>query len=63
MTKYIYVTQVRSKIGLSKKFKLLIKSLGLKKIHKRILIKDNNANRSILFRIQHLISISKKINI
>ena len=59
--KYICVTQIRSQIGLSKKFRLLIKSLGLKKLHKERLVEDNNSNRSILFKIQHLISISKKI--
>jgi len=60
MNKYIVVKQIRSIIGLPKRQRLLLKSVGLKKINQKIYVKNNAMTKSILFRIQHLVSIENK---
>jgi large subunit ribosomal protein L30 len=62
MTKYILVKKIKSCIRQPKKNKLLMKSLGLKKINHTSLIKNNHASRVLIFKIQHLISIKEQNN-
>lgn len=61
MENCIFVQQKRSNIGLSKHQKLLLKSLGLKKVNKGIFVANSRHVRSILFKIQHLVFINIKI--
>ena len=57
MLKYIYVKQTKSCIRKSKQNKLLIKSLGLKKINHKILLRNNKIVKNIIFKVQHMISV------
>jgi len=57
MDKYILIKQKRSTIKQPNKIKFLLSSLGLKKTHQRIFVKNNKVTRKMIFKIQHLISI------
>lgn len=60
MENYIFVQQKKSNIGLSKHQRLLLKSLGLKKMNRGVFVINNRNIRSILFKIQHLVFINIK---
>ena len=60
MSKYICIKQIKSTIGVAKNQKLLLKSLGLRKINHKIYVKNNNSNKSLLFKVQHLVSIENE---
>jgi len=57
MKTYILVTQTRSTIGIPRQQRLLLKSWGLKKINHKIYVKNNTMVKSLLFKVQHLVSI------
>lgn len=59
MNNYICIKQIKSSIRQSKKNKLLLKSLGLKNLNHQVLRKNNKCTKSVILKIQHLISISK----
>lgn len=60
MDKYILIKQIRSSIKQSRKNKLFIKSLGIKKINHKIFVKNSKSTRSLMIKLQHLIFINKK---
>lgn len=57
MIKYIYIKQVKSCIRASKTNKLLMKSIGIKRMNKSVLVKNNKYTRGIILKIQHLVVI------
>lgn len=53
--KKLRITQVRSKIGYSKKAKLTLAALGLRKIHQTVELNDTAAIRGMIRVIDYLV--------
>jgi large subunit ribosomal protein L30 len=57
---YIEVKQIKSMIGQSKKQRLIMKSIGLKKIGQLKQLKNNAPIRGIITKMQHLLQVKVK---
>jgi large subunit ribosomal protein L30 len=60
MNEFISIKQTKSTIGIPKSQRLLLKSLGLRKINRKIYVKNNTIVKKLLFKVQHLVSIENK---
>ena len=60
-TKKIKVTYVKSAIGYNKNQRLVLESLGLKKLNSSNILPDNPAVRGMVFKIKHLLSVEENI--
>ncbi len=52
------VTQVRSGIGRTSDQRLTLRGLGLTRMHKTVLLKDTEAIRGMIRRVQHLVQVT-----
>lgn len=52
----IIVTQIKSPIGQCKKNKLILNSMGLRRINQSKTFKDNNCIRGMVNKISHLVT-------
>lgn len=53
----IKVTKIKSTIGYSKKQKLTMKGLGLKKMNQEVLLENTDSVRGMIDKVKHLVSI------
>ena len=51
------VTQVKSGISRPEKQKLVLKGLGLKKLHKSVILNDTLAIRGMIRKVSHLVTV------
>ncbi len=57
MNKELKITLTKSGIGRPKKHRLTLKSLGLNKLHKTIVLKDTPQVRGMIDKISHLLKV------
>jgi len=57
MNKELTVTLKKSGIGRPKKHRLTLKTLGLNKLHKTVVLKDTPQVRGMINQVSHLISV------
>ena len=57
MNKELRVTLIRSGIGRPKKHKLTLKTLGLNRLHKTVVLKDTPQVRGMINKVSHLVSV------
>jgi|LGVF01.2.fsa_nt_gb large subunit ribosomal protein L30 len=57
----IKVTYVKSAIGYNKNQRLVLESLGLKKLNSSNILPDNAAVRGMVFKISHLLKVEENI--
>jgi large subunit ribosomal protein L30 len=53
------ITLVKSTIGAKPKHRLTAEALGLTKLHKTVVQKDNNAIRGMVNQISHLVKVEE----
>lgn len=61
VAKKIKVTYVTSAIGYNKKQRLVLESLGLKKLNSSNILPDNEAVRGMIFKVKHLLNVEENI--
>jgi large subunit ribosomal protein L30 len=54
------VTLVRSPIGYSKKQKLVVQGLGLRRIGHSVEVVDHPAMRGMVFKIRHIVTVEER---
>jgi large subunit ribosomal protein L30 len=57
MNKELRVTLIKSGIGRPKKHKLTLKTLGLNRLHKTVVLKDTPQVRGMINKVSHLVSV------
>jgi len=57
VNKELKITLIRSGIGRPKKHRLTLKSLGLNKLHKTVVIKDTPQVRGMINKVSHLLKV------
>ncbi len=57
MNKELKVTLKKSGIGRPKKHRLTLKTLGLNRLHKTVLLKDTPQVRGMINKVSHLVSV------
>ena len=57
MSKELQITLIKSGIGRPQKHRLTLKSLGLNKLHKTVVIKDSPQVRGMVDKVSHLIKV------
>ena len=53
------VTLVRSPIASLKKQIRTVEALGLKKLHRSVIVPDNAAMRGMVFRVRHMVTVEE----
>lgn len=53
----IRVTWIRSTIGRPKDQEMTIRSLGLRKLHQTVEVKDTPSNRGMVAKVRHLLNV------
>ena len=53
------ITLIKSTISSLKKHKATVEALGLRKIGKSVIKKDNDAMRGMIFKVKHLVSVEE----
>lgn len=51
------VTQIRSGIGRPAKQRLILKGLGLRRLHKPVVLNDTHAIRGMIKKVGHLVTV------
>lgn len=59
MADQLKITLVKSTIGAKPKQKLTAEALGLTKLNKTVVQKDNEAIRGMIFKINHLVNVEE----
>ena len=54
------ITLVKSTIGAITKHKKTVEALGLKKMHKTVVLPDNAATRGMVQQIRHLVKVEEE---
>ena len=57
MNKELQITLIRSGIGRPQKHRLTLKSLGLNKLHKTVVLKDTPQVRGMVNKVSHLLKV------
>jgi large subunit ribosomal protein L30 len=57
MNKELRITLIKSGIGRPKKHKLTLKTLGLNRLHKTVVLKDTPQVRGMINKVSHLVSV------
>jgi large subunit ribosomal protein L30 len=52
------ITQIKSTIGFNKNQAVVLKSLGLRRIRHTIEVEDTVANRGMLHKVRHLVTVA-----
>ena len=55
----LQITLTRSTIGAIPKHRATAKALGLTKMHKTVIMPDNDAIRGMIHKIQHLVTVEE----
>lgn len=53
------ITLVKSSIGFEKSQGLTARALGLTRLGKSVIVKDNDSVRGMVFKIQHLVKVTE----
>lgn len=53
------ITQIKSTIGYREKTRLTIEALGLGKMHKTVVLPDNDSVRGMINKIPHLLKVEE----
>ena len=56
--KTVKITLVRSPIGFDRKQAAVVEGLGLRRIRHAVRVPDTPANRGMIFKVRHLVSVS-----
>ena len=59
MAKTLKITLVKSPIGAVPKNKKTVEALGLRKLHQTVEMPDNEAVRSMIHKVQHLVKVEE----
>ncbi|WLD87001.1 MULTISPECIES: 50S ribosomal protein L30 [Stomatobaculum] len=59
MAKQLKITLVKSPIGAIPKQRATVVALGLKKMHKTVIMPDNEAMRGMVWRVRHLVRVEE----
>ena len=59
MAKQLKITLVKSPIGAIPKQRATVAALGLKKMHKTVVMPDNAATRGMVWRVRHLVRVEE----
>ena len=59
MAKQIQITLKRSLIGRPEKQRIIVKTLGLRKLHQTVVHPDNPAIRGMVNKISHLVEVKE----
>ena len=54
------ITLVKSTIGVIPKHKKTVEALGLKKMHKTVVLPDNAATRGMVQQVRHLVKVEEE---
>ena len=54
------ITLVKSTIGAIPKHKKTVEALGLKKMHKTVVLPDNAATRGMVQQVRHLVNVEEE---
>lgn len=57
MSKELRITLIKSGIGRPKKHRLTLKSLGLNKLRKTVVLKDTPQVRGMIYQVSHLVKV------
>lgn len=57
MSTELRITLIKSGIGRPKKHRLTLQSLGLKKLHKTVVLKDTPQVRGMVKKVSHLLNV------
>lgn len=57
MADKLKITLVKSTIGAIPKHKKTVEALGLRKLHKTVIMPDNDAVRGMVKQVQHLVKV------
>jgi large subunit ribosomal protein L30 len=60
MRKELKITLVKSKIGVNKKHKLILKSLGLNKIDQTKILPDTPSLRGVVKKLDYLLKVEER---
>lgn len=52
------VKLVKSTIGCNPNQRATVRSLGLRKMHSEVVLKDTPSNRGMIFKVQHLLEVN-----
>jgi large subunit ribosomal protein L30 len=55
--KPLKITLVRSAIGFDRKQKLVVKGLGLRRLHHTVELPDTPATRGMILKVRHLVEV------
>ena len=56
-TKALKITLVKSAIGFDKKQKLVVRGLGLRRLHHTVELPDTPATRGMIHKVRHLVEV------
>ena len=56
-TKALKITLVKSAIGFDKKQKLVVRGLGLRRLHHTVQLPDTPATRGMIHKVRHLVEV------
>ena len=59
MAKQLKITLVKSPIGAIPKQRATVVALGLNKMHKTVIMPDNEAMRGMVWRVRHLVRVEE----
>ena len=59
MAKQLKITLVKSPIGAIPKQRATVVALGLKNMHKTVIMPDNEAMRGMIWRVRHLVRVEE----
>ncbi len=59
MAKQLKITLVKSPIGAIPKQRATVEALGLKKMHKTVIMPDNDAMRGMVWHVRHLVRVEE----
>jgi len=58
MAKTLKITLKKSAIGFDKKQKLVVRGLGLRRLHHTVQLPDTPATRGMILKVRHLVEVS-----
>jgi large subunit ribosomal protein L30 len=59
VTKKLKITLKKSAIGFDKKQKLVVKGLGLRRLHHTVELPDTPATRGMILKVRHLVEVGE----
>ena len=59
MAKKLTITLKKSAIGFDKKQKLVVKGLGLRRLHHTVELPDTPATRGMILKVRHLVEVGE----